>query len=108
MEPCYLPFDIDDWRTPAVIEERVATQEDVNFCRAVFATGPGQSEVVLTPGLPALALLTKEDNSVEKVVIVQIERLIGGSLTVVGYILPSGGNGLGTMPEFNVIEYLKD
>ncbi|AZL57662.1 hypothetical protein EI545_01660 [Tabrizicola piscis] len=108
MEPCYIPFDIDNWRSIPAIEERVATQGDLNDCVAVFATGAGQSEVVTNPGLPALATLKNEDGTTETVVIVQIEKQIGGPLTVVGYILPSGGNGIGTLPEFNIIEYSKD
>ena len=107
METCYLPFEIENWRSIPAFEERAATQSDVDRCKAVFATGEGQSEIVLTAGLPALAILTKEDGSEEQVVIIQIEKELGGPITVVGYVLPSGGNGAGTLPEFKIVEYSK-
>jgi hypothetical protein len=107
MEPCFLPFDISDWQSVEVIEGRVATQDDVNSCSSVFAAGQGQSELVVTPGLPALALLKNADGSETKIVIVQIEKQIGGELTVVGYVLPAGGNGMGTIEDVQVIEYSK-
>ncbi|WP_374394578.1 hypothetical protein [Tabrizicola sp.] len=105
MEPCYPPFDIEDWRAIPVIEERVATLDDVNYCNAVFAAGQGQSEVVATPGLPALAVVKNANGSKTKVVIVQIEKQIGGGMTVVGYVLPEGGNGMGTLSDFDIVEY---
>jgi hypothetical protein len=105
MEPCYSPFDIEIWRSISAIEERVATQDDVNHCTAVFFRGPSQSEVVPTPGLPALAILAKEDGSKEQVVIVQIESQVGKGRTLVGYVLPSGGNGVGLLPDFQIVEY---
>jgi hypothetical protein len=107
VEPCYPPFDIESWRSIEAIEGRVATHEDVNLCVAVFAAGEGQSEFVVTPGLPALALLTNDDGTKTKVVIVQIEKQIGGDMTVVGYVLPSGGNGLATPSDLDFVEYSK-
>ncbi len=105
MEPCFPPFDIADWRAVAAIEDRAATQDDVNRCQAVFSTGPGQSAVVATAGLPARAWLTDENGKRTEVVIVQIEKQIGGDMTVVGYVLPSGGNGVATLPDVEIQEY---
>ncbi len=105
MDTCDLPFNIDDWRSIPVIEERAATPDDVGKCLAVFATGEGQTEAVETTGLPALAELSKDDGSKESVVIVQIEKQVGGPLTVVGYVLPSGGRGVGEIQEFSILEY---
>jgi hypothetical protein len=107
MEPCYVPFNISDWQTIEVIEERAATQDDVNRCNAIFAVGEGQSEPVSTPGLPALALLTIGAGREREVVIVQIENRIGSEMTMVGYVLPGGGNGIGLLSEFRIIEYAK-
>jgi len=90
-----------------VIEESVANQDDVNHCRAVFAAGAGQSEVFSTPGLPALAVLTAEDGSETKVVIVQIEKQVGGSMTVVGYVFPQGGSGMGVLEDLRILEFSK-
>jgi len=105
MEPCSTPFDIENWMSVPAIESRVATVDDVNKCLAVFATGPGQSEFVATPGLPAFALLTNDDGSTTQVVIVQIEKQVGGDLTVIGYVLPNGGNGIATPADLDVLHY---
>ena len=52
-----------------------------------------------------MAQLTMDDGTAVDVVIVQMEKQVGGELTVVGYVLPSGGNGVGTLPEFNIKAY---
>ncbi len=103
-----MPFDIGNWRSIAAIEERAATQDDVSRCIAVFAAGPGQAEPISSPGLPALAVLTKEDGTTEQVVIIQMEKQVGGPLELVGYLLPDGGNGIATLPEVTIIEHLQD
>ena len=107
METCYLPFEVENWRSITAFEECTAMQSDVGRCNAVFATGEGQSEVVPTDGLPALAILAKDDGSKEQVVTIQIEKQVAGSIVIVGYVLPSGGTGIGTLPEFKIVEYSK-
>ena len=100
-----MPFAIENWQQIQAIEGRAATQDDVNRCDAVFATGVGQSQAVTTNRLPALAIQTMDDGKTVEVVIVQIEKQVGGELTLVGYVLPSGRNGVGTLPEFNIKAY---
>ncbi len=89
-----------------MIEGRAATENDVNRCDAIFSTG-GRSKPFATPGLPALAILTSPDGRKERVVVVQIEAPDNNLPIMVGYVLPDGGNGVGTLPEFEILEYAR-
>ncbi|MDO5643014.1 MAG: hypothetical protein Q4G26_11620 [Paracoccus sp. (in: a-proteobacteria)] len=106
---CHIPTDIDLelWReVPAVIGS-VASAGDVEKGCAVFSTG-GHSALDWNRGLPALADWHEDGQARQRVVIVQMEVVMNPRTTLVGYVIPGKGFGVGTLPEFDILGYAGD
>jgi len=98
-------IDIQQWQTLPHVTSRLASEADVKDGRAVFYLG-NADQIVTAPydvGLPHCALLVDEESG-EKipVIIVQAER--AGEVILVGYRFLTGGNGMCTLSEIELLD----
>ena len=96
--------DPSSWNEFPFIEQRFATEEDVRCGRAVFYVEGKKDRIFSEFKLPLLARLKNEDGTTDKIIVIQIEFAPGAETVVVGYRCFSGGNGIATLPEIEVIE----
>ena len=91
MEPCDLTFDMADWRSLPVVEERVATDDDLRNCGVFFVRKPGESDPWNKIQLPALARsVANADTPGNEVVIVQVEYIRASKVAMAMVRLPNG------------------
>jgi hypothetical protein len=97
--------DLQQWQTLPHVTSRLASEADVQDGRAVFFLG-NTDQIDTAPydvDLPHCALLVDEESG-EKlpVIIVQAER--AGEVILVGYRFLTGGNGICTLPEIELLD----
>jgi hypothetical protein len=92
MEPCDLTFDMVDWRSVPVVEERVATDDDLRNCGVFFVRDAGASEPWNKIDLPALArsVVNADNKPGNEVVVVQIEYIRASKVAIAMVRLPNG------------------
>ena len=95
--------DVERWQGTPCLRGRVAVEQDVKDGRAVFYIRDAEEigAVHADIGLPRCAIFS-EDGQSTPVVIIQSERL--GDKHTVGYRPLSGGNGICTIAEVELLE----
>ncbi len=99
-------FDAEDWDRLTPFFQRVATLDDVQARRAVFALGDTDDARVLAMELPQPAIWWDDDGE-QGVVIVQAESHLnaeGEAMEVLGLILPDGGGAVALMEDVDLVD----
>ncbi|WP_304180047.1 hypothetical protein [Phenylobacterium aquaticum] len=99
-------FDVDDWTRLKPFEGRVATLDDVQARRAVFALGDTTDPRVLEMELPQ-PLIWWEDDGEQAAVAVQAERHVGTGgevMEVLGLILPDGDSAVALLDDCDLVD----
>ena len=98
------PVDVNHWADVPSVSGRLAQEDDVKEGRAVFfLENPTDPVAVPYPiRLPSCAILKEEDGSQTPVVLIQAELLT--DRVTLGYRPISGGNGIGALPEVEILE----
>jgi len=99
-------FDFDDWDRLVPFTGRVATLDDVQAGRAVFALGDTERPYPLDMDLPQPAIWWDEDGE-KPVIIVQAEAHTNDEdeeMEVLGLILPDGDGALALMEDVDLVD----
>lgn len=99
-------YDVDDWSRLAVFIGRVATLDDVQAKRAVFALDDTERPFPLDMDLPQPVIWWEEDGE-QAAVAVQAEchtNAEGEEMEVVGLILPDGGAAVALMEDIDQVD----
>jgi hypothetical protein len=99
-------FDIDDWSRLQAFTGRVATLDDVQAKRAVFALGDTDDPRVIDMALPQ-PLIWWEDDGEQAAVAVQAEAHTGPDgevMEVLGLILPDGASALALLDDVDLVD----
>ena len=99
-------FDVDDWSRLKPFTGAVATLEDVQARRAVFAMGDTEDPGVIDMELPQ-PVIWWEDDGEQAAVIVQAETHVGsdGEVTeVLGLILPDGAGAVALLDDVDLVD----
>jgi hypothetical protein len=99
-------FDVDDWSRLKPFTGAVATLEDVQARKAVFALGDTEESWTLDMDLPQ-PLIWWEDDGEQAAVAVQAEAHVGSdgeTMEVLGLILPDGGSAVALMDDVDLVD----
>lgn len=99
-------FDVDDWARLKPFIGAVATLEDVQARRAIFALGDTDDARTLDMDLPQ-PIIWWEDDGEQAAVVVQAECHIGSDgepMEVLGLILPDGSGAVALMDDVDVVD----
>ena len=99
-------FNAEDWTRLTPFVGAVATLDDVQARRAVFALGDTDDARVLAMELPQPAIWWDDDGE-QGVVIVQAESHLnaeGEAMEVLGLILPDGGGAVALMEDVDLVD----
>lgn len=99
-------FDVDDWSRLKAFTGAVATLEDVQARRAVFALADTVSPHPLVMDLPQ-PLIWWEDDGEQAAVAVQAEvhtNSEGETMEVLGLILPDGGSAVALLDDVDLVD----
>lgn len=99
-------FDADDWSRLVPFTGRVATLEDVQARRAVFALGDSEDPQVLDMDLPQ-PVIWWDDDGEQGAVAVQAEIHTGADdepMEVIGLILPDGGSAVALLEDIDLVD----
>lgn len=99
-------FDVDDWARLKPFIGSVATLEDVQARRAVFALGDTEDGATIEMDLPQ-PVIWWEDDGEQAAVIVQAETHIGSdgeTMEVLGLILPDGSGVVALMDDVDLVD----
>lgn len=99
-------FDVDDWTRLVPFIRAVATLDDVQARRAVFALGDTDEARVLDMALPQ-PLIWWEDDGEQAAVAVQAETHIGPDgevMEVLGLILPDGDSAVALLEDCDLVD----
>lgn len=99
-------FDVDDWGRLKAFTGAVATLDDVQAGRAVFALGDTDDPRVLDMDLPQPVIWWEEDGE-QAAVAVQAESHInadGEAMEVLGLILPDGGSAVALLDDVDWVD----
>jgi hypothetical protein len=99
-------FDVDDWARLKPFTGVIATLDDVQARRAVFALGDTEDPRVIDMELPQ-PVIWWEDDGEQAAVIVQAEAHIGSDgevMEVLGLILPDGGGAVALMDDVDLVD----
>ena len=99
-------FDVDDWSRLKAFTGAVATLEDVQAHRAVFALGDTVSPRPLVMDLPQPLIWWDEDGE-QAAVAVQAEvhtNSDGEAMEVLGLILPDGGSAVALLDDVDLVD----
>lgn len=99
-------FDVDDWSRLTPFAGAVATLDDVQAGKAVFALGDTEDPRVIDMGLPQPVIWWEEDGE-QAAVIVQAEAHVGPDgelMEVLGLILPDGGGAVALMDDVDLVD----
>lgn len=99
-------YDVDDWSRLTAFIGRVATLEDVQARRAVFALDDTERPFPLDMDLPQPVIWWEEDGE-QAAVAVQAEchtNAEGEEMEVVGLILPDGGAAIALMEDVDLVD----
>jgi len=99
-------FDVDDWARLTPFAGAVATLDDVQAGKAVFALGDTEEARVIDMELPQPVIWWEEDGE-QAAVIVQAEAHVGpdGELMEgLGLILPDGGGAVALLDDVDLVD----
>lgn len=99
-------FDVDDWSRLKAFTGAVATLDDVQARRAVFALGETDDARVLDLDLPQ-PLIWWDDDGAQAAIAVQAETHIGDDgepMEVLGLILPDGGSTVALLEDVDWVD----
>ena len=99
-------FDAEDWVRLKPFTGAVATLDDVQARRAVFALGDTDDPAVLEMDLPQPVIWWDEDGE-QAAVVVQAETHLTGEgelMEVLGLILPDGGGAVALMEDIDLVD----
>lgn len=99
-------FDADDWSRLKPFTGAVATLEDVQTARAVFALGDTQDPRPLDLALPQ-PVIWWDDDGEQAAVAVQAETHTtqeGETMEVLGLILPDGGGAVALLEDVDLVD----
>ena len=99
-------YDVDDWRRLAAFAGALATLDDVQAGRAVFALGDTQGGRPIDMEMPQPVIWWEEDGE-QAAVIVQAETHLGNDgeeMQVLGLILPDGEGGVALMEDVDLVD----
>jgi len=99
-------FDVDDWARLTPFNGAVATLDDVQAGKAVFALGDTEEARVIDMELPQ-SVIWWEDDGEQAAVIVQAEAHVGPDgdlMEVLGLILPDGGGAVALLDDVDLVD----
>jgi hypothetical protein len=99
-------FDVDDWSRLGAFRGAVATLDDVQAGRAIFAIGDTETPRPIEMELPQPVIWWEEDGE-QAAVAVQAERHIGPDgeqMDVLGLILPDGGAAVALLEDVDLVD----
>jgi len=99
-------FDVDDWARLTPFAGAVATLDDVQTGKAVFALGDTEDARVIDMELPQPVIWWEEDGE-QAAVIVQAEAHVGPDgelMEVLGLILPDGGGAVALLDDVDLVD----
>lgn len=99
-------YDVDDWSRLKPFTGAVATLDDVQARKAVFALGDTEDPRVIDMELPQ-PVIWWEDDGEQAAVIVQAEAHVGSDgevMEVLGLILPDGGGAVALMDDVDLVD----
>ncbi|HZV84795.1 MAG TPA: hypothetical protein VFF48_07405 [Brevundimonas sp.] len=99
-------FDAEDWVRLQPFNGAVATLDDVQSRRAVFALGETDAPAVLEMALPQPVIWWDDDGG-QAAVAVQAETHLNGEgevMEVLGLILPDGGGAVALMEDVDLVD----
>ncbi|MCH4268217.1 MAG: hypothetical protein LKF80_07415 [Brevundimonas sp.] len=99
-------FDVDDWSRLTPFAGTVATLDDVQAGKAVFALGDTEEARVIDMELPQ-PVIWWEDDGEQAAVIVQAEAHLGPDgdlMEVLGLILPDGGGAVALLDDVDLVD----
>ncbi|MDP1875318.1 hypothetical protein [Phenylobacterium sp.] len=99
-------YDAEDWRRLVPFTAAVATLDDVQAARAVFALGDTTDPKVLEMDLPQPVIWWEEDGE-QAAVAVQAEvhtNADGEIMEVLGLILPDGGAAIALLEDVDLVD----
>lgn len=99
-------FDVDDWMRLKAFAGAVATLDDVQARRAVFALGDTEAPAVLDMELPQPLIWWDEDGE-QAAVAVQAESHVGPDgevMEVLGLILPDGASAVALLDDVDLVD----
>ena len=99
-------FDVDDWRRVKAFTGAVATLDDVQARRAVFALSDTAAARTLDMELPQ-PVIWWEDEGEQAAVAVQAETHLtqdGETMEVLGLILPDGGSAVALLDDVDLVD----
>ncbi len=99
-------FDVDDWSRLTAFTGAVATLEDVQARRAIFALADTEDAKTIDMDLPQ-PLIWWEDDGEQAAVAVQAEVHVGSdgeTMEVLGLILPDGSGAVALMDDVDLVD----
>jgi hypothetical protein len=99
-------YDVDDWTRLVAFTGKVATLEDVQARRAVFALADTTDPRPLDMDLPQPVIWWEEDGG-QAAVAVQAEAHVnaeGEAMEVLGLILPDGGSAVALLDDVDLVD----
>lgn len=99
-------FDVDDWSRLKPFAGAVATLDDVQAGKAVFALGDTEEARLIDMDLPQPVIWWEEDGE-QAAVIVQAEAHVGPDgdlMEVLGLILPDGGGAVALLDDVDLVD----
>jgi len=99
-------FDVDDWRRLPAFTGAVATLDDVQARRAVFALADTTDPRPLDMDLPQ-PLIWWDDDGEQAAIAVQAETHVGPdgeAMEVLGLILPDGGSAVALLDDVDLVD----
>lgn len=99
-------FDVDDWARLKTFTGAVATLDDVQAHRAIFALGDTDESWVIEMELPQ-PIIWWEDDGEQAAIIVQAEAHVGSdgeTMEVLGLILPDGSTAVALMDDVDLVD----
>ncbi|HEY4029015.1 MAG TPA: hypothetical protein VGM25_01610 [Caulobacteraceae bacterium] len=99
-------FDVDDWSRLAAFTGRIATLDDVQSRRAVFAFGDTADARPLQMDLPQ-PLIWWDDDGEQAAIAVQAEIHLnadGETMEVLGLVLPDGGSAVALLEDVDLVD----
>lgn len=99
-------FDVDDWARLKTFTGAVATLDDVQAHRAIFALGDTDESWVIEMELPQ-PIIWWEDDGEQAAIVVQAEAHVGSdgeTMKVLGLILPDGSTAVALMDDVDLVD----
>jgi hypothetical protein len=99
-------FDVDDWARLKTFTGAVATLDDVQAHRAIFALGDTDESWVIEMELPQ-PIIWWEDDAEQAAIVVQAEAHVGSdgeTMEVLGLILPDGSTAVALMDDVDLVD----